>query len=82
VRVTREQYSGRKLTLDIEGPAGTDALVPLALAAPNINIRANGAVLTGFSKRKGMEAISATQILSMHFPEGEGWKTITVTLTW
>ncbi|HWE85824.1 MAG TPA: hypothetical protein VG267_12840 [Terracidiphilus sp.] len=82
VRVTHEQYSEGKLVLDLEAPAGTDALVPLVIAAPNIKLHAEGASLVGLSIRKGMDAVPETQLLSVHVLHGSGWKTITVTLTW
>jgi glycogen debranching enzyme len=70
-RVIREQYEERKLTFTIEGQAGSEAQLPLILAAPTPKLRATGADLAANSSS-----------LAIHFPPGQGWQTITVTLTW
>jgi glycogen debranching enzyme len=82
VRITREENSEKKIVLNIEAPAGTDALIPLVIVPPTLKTHVEGANLTGRTSLKENEAIPATEILSVHFPPGEGWKTITVTLTW
>jgi hypothetical protein len=64
------------LTLTIEGTAGTEMQVPLTMNSPNLKLRAQGAEIHA--------AVAGTKdsILVVPFPAGEGWKTITVTLSW
>jgi len=80
VRVTREDYADRKLVLHLEGLAGVSASIPLVLASPAIKVTPDGATLNDGGGSKELEA--ARPSLVIKFPPGEGWKTITVTLTW
>jgi glycogen debranching enzyme len=82
VRVTHENYSRGKLVLSVEGPSGSDELIPLVIESPTLALHAEGAGLAGKSLRKGMDSVAATQLLAVHFPSGTGWQSITVTLTW
>ncbi|HEU5352649.1 MAG TPA: hypothetical protein VFU55_13740 [Terracidiphilus sp.] len=81
-RVIDQQYSAHKLILTIEGRAGTESITPLAVNASGLQLHAQNAELVGRSPRKGKDALTETDLLSVHFPPGTGWKTITVTLTW
>ena len=75
-RILREEYGEQMLTLTIEGTAGTEMQVPLTMNSPNLKLRAQGAEIHA--------AVAGTKdsILVVPFPAGEGWKTITVTLSW
>jgi hypothetical protein len=75
MRVLKEEHKQRQLTLTVEGVAGTEAEIPLYIASPVPKLAAQGAELSGSASK------APTQI-TLHFPPGEGWKTITVTLTW
>ena len=74
-----ERYSDRPaaITLTLEGIADTDAQLPLVIAdrVPSLHVE-GGTLLTP------RQASSQEPALLVHFPPGEGWKTITVTLTW
>ncbi len=82
VRVLSEEYGERKLTLILEGPAGTQAQFSLFVHPPRTTVRAEGAELGIPAAHSGPDATSAPQIAIVNFPAGEGWKTLTVTLTW
>jgi glycogen debranching enzyme len=82
MRVLKEEYGQRKLTLTLEGPAGTDAHLPLVETAPNLKLAADGAELHAPASAKAAPSAADAPSLSVHFPPGDGWKTITVTLTW
>jgi glycogen debranching enzyme len=71
MRITSEERSPKQLKLTLEGFAGTSAEVPLILNDSNLKLHADGAELPAEPKS-----------MTIHFPPGEGWKTITVTLTW
>jgi glycogen debranching enzyme len=81
-RVLNEEYGERKLTLAIEGPAGTQAQLPIFVSAAKTTVRAEGAKLGEPAIRSNSEATTPSQIATIDFPAGEGWKTITVRLTW
>jgi hypothetical protein len=86
-----EDYSDRKLVLIIEGPAGSAGAVDLvrhATIVPHPKWQLAGSSETNVSYG-GVAFIDTAlhdqkepMLLSFHFPPGEGWKTITVTLTW
>lgn len=75
MRVLEQSYGERQLELAIEGPAGTDAQLPLVVTAPKLKLAAEGAELP-------QSPDSKTPVLALHFPPGEGWKTIEVKLAW
>ena len=81
VRVLDQQWSDHKLALTLEGPANSDAQLPLVLNAMNLNLHAEGASLPTAS-----DAVPHTPgslpALHVHFPPGIGYQTQTVTLTW
>ena len=80
-RVLHQQRSDRKLTLTLEGPAGSDVQLPLVLNAMNLNLHAEGATLPTASDAVP-HTPDAQPTLHIHFPSGSGFQTITVTLTW
>ena len=82
MRVLKQQYGQRKLTLTLEGLAGTDAHLPLVETAPSLKLAADGAELHAPASAKAASNAADAPSLPVHFPPGEGWKTITVTLTW
>jgi hypothetical protein len=81
-RVLSEQYGERKLTLILEGPAGTQTQLPLFVYAPKTTIHADGAELHPLEMHADSHSAQPSQMAAVTFPGGEGWKTITVTLTW
>ena len=81
MRVLKEDYAERRLTLTIEGRAGTDAHLPFYASDARIRLSAAGADLP-IATAHALESMSQPQTMLIHFPSGEGWKTITVTLTW
>jgi glycogen debranching enzyme len=91
-RVVRSEYGDRTLTLTIEGPAGTQGELGLVRRGPVVpKIKsitgsrgepAPGAAEFGAYDVLAFENPHAPSMLILNFPEGEGWKTITVTLTW
>jgi hypothetical protein len=82
MRVLNEEYADRKLTLLLEGLAGTQAQIPFFVHPLGTSVRAAGADLSAPGARSGPDASPAPQTATAHFPPGEGWQTITVTLTW
>jgi len=80
-RVLDQQRSEHKLTLTLEGPAGSDAQLPLVLNAMNLNLRAEGATLPTASNAVP-HAPGSSPMLHIHFPPGAGFQTQTVILTW
>ena len=82
MRVVKQEYGQRQLVLTIEGLAGTEAEVPLVVIAPNLKLAINGAVLPTRSAPKAPLLAEMHPVMTVRFPPGTGWKTITVTLTW
>ncbi len=81
-RVINEENDERKLTFTLQGLAGTQAQFQVLAHASKTTVRAEGADLSEPRQRTGPNANAAPQTGTAHFPPGEGWKTITVTLTW
>jgi hypothetical protein len=91
-RFLQAEYGDRKLVLTAQGVAGSDGLVTL-LRHGHIDprVETTPAAPTGATQayatisHRGCDAdfyACKSLPLILHFPEGEGWKTITVTLTW
>jgi len=80
MRILHEEYGQQKLTLTLEGPAGTDAEFPIVVRSPRTSVHAAGADLA--SQPASSAITSAPQTAVVHFPAGSGFQTITVTLTW
>lgn len=90
-RILREDYSDHKLVLTIEGPAGSAGAVGLvrhAMIVPHPKWQLVGSSDTSTSYGgvgfidTALHDPNEPMMLSFHFPKGQGWKTITVTLTW
>lgn len=82
-RVLNESYGERRLILTVEGQAGTEARFGYKVRDKNAKLNVNGAELN--VERRYAAWVGATESLptmAVHFPEGEGWKTVTVTLSW
>ena len=82
IRVLAESYSAHQLRLTLEGLAGSHIELPLTLSAPAPKLRAEGAELEGQPHQGEAGKPAAFPAIAVSFPAGEGWKTITVTLTW
>jgi glycogen debranching enzyme len=82
MRVLNEEYGPKQLKLTLEGIAGTAAEIPLIVNATNLAVLADGADLRTHADTSSSTAEAASTIMNVHFPPGEGWKTITVTLSW
>jgi glycogen debranching enzyme len=79
-RIVHTEYGDRSLKLVAEGIAGSEAVLSLVRHA-QINLKplsGSTEVSIGVSDGAQVSAIP----LKLHFPPGEGWKTITVTLGW
>lgn len=74
-RILSQTTGDRSLTLSIEGRGGSTATFPIYRNEPKGKLAATGAELTAFTDSK-------PGTILVHFPEGEGWKTVTVNLTW
>ena len=86
-RIIHAEYSAHRLVLTAEGLAGTTGItriyrnshvVPKAQAEP---ASANDASIS-FSECDANPYACSSLPLILNFPPGDGWKTITVTLTW
>jgi len=75
LRILNEDHRERKLAFEIEAPSGTEAELPLILREANLKLHADGAELRANTD-------GSVSVLTLRFPPGEGWKTITVTLSW
>jgi glycogen debranching enzyme len=81
-RVLNEENGERKLTLTMQGLAGTQAQFQVLVHPLRTTVRAEGADLSEPGQRNGPDANAMPQTGTVHFPPGDGWKTVTVTLTW
>ena len=92
LHILRTDYGNRKLTLVIEGRAGSQdelGLVREGPIVPRIEA-ANGpdgkpdksVAMLGARDVYAFRDPTAPSMLILNFPPGTGWKTITVTLTW
>jgi glycogen debranching enzyme len=91
-RVLHSEYGDRRLTLVIEGPAGSQSELGLVRRGPIVP-KIEATTGDGSALARGVATLSAFDVyafqnppapsmLVLNFPPGEGWKTITVTLTW
>ena len=82
IRVLQEMYAPRQLSLTLEGPAGAQIEIPLVLSSPAPRLHVDGAEL--HEQPPDGEAGSPARFpaISVQFPAGEGWRTMTVTLSW
>ena len=90
-RVLSSHAEGRKLVLSVEGLAGTTGylrLVRHGRFVPKVQAEPPVAAGTEEATAEVSVVLDAEQdatvpiLLHLHFPPGEGWKTVTVTLTW
>jgi hypothetical protein len=92
LRVLRSQYGERSLTLVVEGLAGSQNELGLVRRGPIVpkieqvsasdGEPASGAATLGAFDVYAFQNPTAPSMLIFNFPPGDGWKTITVTLTW
>ncbi len=88
-RILSAEYGDRRLTLVIEGEAGSQSELGLMRRGPIVPKIASVAsgqgeqvATLGANDVYAYENPHAPSLLILNFPPGEGWKTITVTLTW
>jgi len=90
-RVLYADYAERKLTLTVEGLAGADGVLSLVRHGRFVpKVQADPEYAPGTEQETAEIAVgldaeqdpSAPVPLHLHFPAGEGWETITVTLSW
>jgi glycogen debranching enzyme len=90
-RVLSAKYSNRSLSLVAEGPAGTTGYLSLIRHGRFIpSVQANPVAVNGADEQTAEMSVvldaeedpTVPLILHLHFPPGEGWKMITVTLSW
>ena len=81
-RVLSQTLSDKQLALTLEGPAGSEFRIPVFVSWHLQKLDVSGATLQSPSESEKRRAAVPTQLLTGHFLPGEGWKTITVTLTW
>jgi hypothetical protein len=86
-RILHSEYSDRKLVLTAEGLGGSEGLASLVRHGhfiPKVHNETRGPD-TGDAKismRELNDDPAALALLVLAFPPGDGWKTMTVTLTW
>jgi len=86
-RVLHSENQDRKLTITIEGLAGSDGVLRVIRNGhfiPEVKTEPSAAQDASVSYRScdGDRYACKWMPLVFHFPSGEGWQTITVTLTW
>jgi glycogen debranching enzyme len=81
-RILNEQYGDRKLTLTLEGLAGTETQIPFFVNAVGITVQAKGADLSEPGRRRRPDASPTPQEATIHFAPGTGFQTQTVIFTW
>jgi len=93
LRVIYSEYTERKLIVTFEGLAGSGGVVgvirrggitpKIEVDRPSDRTTDQPAAVLSYPDECGHGSDSCNRIpLLLHFPPGEGWKTITVTLTW
>lgn len=90
-RIVRAEYGKRQIVLEAEGLAGTTGYANLIRHGAFIpKVQADPPTIAGTDEATAEVSIaldaeqnsSVPVLLHLHFPPGEGWKTVTVTLTW
>ena len=88
-RILHSEYGDRRLTLVIEGRAGSQSELGLVRRGPIVpkiasvaGSQADQVAMLGANDVYAYEKPHAPGMLILNFPPGDGWKTITVTLTW
>jgi hypothetical protein len=82
IRVLNEVDAQRQLSLTLEGPAGAQLAIPLVLSAPAPKLHVDGADLQAQPPESETGSPARFPAISVQFPPGDGWKTMTVTLSW
>lgn len=91
-RILSSNYSQHNLVIAAEGPAGSEGLVTL-IRHGRIDPKVSTSPAASAAEERQYATISHREcdadpyackalLLTFDFPPGEGWKTITVTLTW
>jgi glycogen debranching enzyme len=85
-RIVRTEYGQHQVKLTIEGLAGTDGMLRLirnGQFVPKVNDESPAENASVSFRSCDANPLGCTWYpLTFHFPEGEGWKTITVKVTW
>ncbi len=85
-RALRSEYGDRQLKLTIEGAGGSDGVLRLirnGQFVPKVASESPAGDASLSFRSCDANPLGCTWYpLTFHFPEGEGWKTITVSLTW
>lgn len=80
-RILSQQYGHRSLTLVVEGQAGQSASLNAIRRKLLPSLRIDSPQNTGFIDSAAQDA-SAPVRIGLNFPPGQGWQTLTVTLSW
>ncbi len=80
-RVLNESLGDRRLTMTLEGLAGSDVRLGYFVQDRQAKLSVSGAQLDA-ERRYAARGPFEPPTMTVHFPPGEGWKTTTVTLTW
>jgi glycogen debranching enzyme len=80
-RILRETWEANRATLVFEGPAGSEAGYGVLRTRVLPHLKFDKAETVTFVDT-AIRDPKVPMAMLLHFPEGEGWKTITVTLTW
>jgi glycogen debranching enzyme len=84
-RVLHSESGDHKLTLTLEGVANSEGILSLTRHGhfvPKVESDGNTSASISFRSCDANPYACATLPLLFHFPAGEGWKTMTVTVTW
>ena len=86
-RILRSDFTEHKLVLTVEGPAGTSGFVDLVRHNPVTPVIQTdptvvAAKVADLDMPDPQHDPTGPAMLTFHFPAGEGWKTITITVTW
>jgi glycogen debranching enzyme len=86
-RILRSDYTEHKLVLTVEGLAGTSGFVDVVRHSPVTPVIQTdptvvAAKVADLDMPDPQHDAAGPAMLTFHFPAGDGWKTMTVTLTW
>ena len=82
VKILSTEYTARSLTIKLSGPAGTNTTLILK-RNQNVNpTLATGQLEPVKSESKATKQNLDSRSINVNFPEGQGWQTQQVTLTW
>jgi hypothetical protein len=80
-RVLQEANDERRITMTLEGIAGSDVRLNYLVRDSRLKLNVTGAELND-ERHYTSRGQAVLPTMTVHFPPGEGWKTVTVTLTW